>query len=155
METIEGFVNFVYFINFWTREQAQSNDCKHTEWTTNVINRHYMLASPSTKQIVSNKCHKRERQVNQTHASGSDNFNGAEEVRVECSGILSTIVDLCTLKCMCLRARSIFCDHATSSFRAVPHSAMHALGKCRPCSPAERGPYPDPPPPTGRPCKNK
>ena len=22
METVEGFVNFVYFINFWTREQA-------------------------------------------------------------------------------------------------------------------------------------
>ena len=40
-----------------------------------------MLASPSKKQMVSNKCHKRERQVNQSHASGSDNFNGAEEVQ--------------------------------------------------------------------------
>ena len=46
---IEGFVNFVYFINFWTREQAQSQVCKQAEWTTNVINGHYMLASPSTK----------------------------------------------------------------------------------------------------------
>ena len=82
METIEGFVNFVYFINFRTREQAQSQVCKHEERTTNVINGHYMLASPSTKQIVSNKCHKRERQVHQSHASGSDNFNGAEEVDV-------------------------------------------------------------------------
>ena len=84
METIEGFVNFVYFINFWTREQTQSQVCKHEERTTNVINGHYMLASPSTKQIlvVSNKCHKRERQVHQSHASGSDNFNGAEEVDV-------------------------------------------------------------------------
>ena len=79
METIEGFVNFVYFINFWTREQAQSRGCKHEEWTTNVIYGHYMLASPSTKQIVSNKCHKL---VHQSHASGSDNFNGAEEVDV-------------------------------------------------------------------------
>ena len=58
METIEGFLNFVYFINFWTREQAQSHDCKHAERTTNVINRQYMLPSPSTKQMVSNKCHK-------------------------------------------------------------------------------------------------
>ena len=40
METIEGFVNFVYFINFWTREQAQSQVCKHAERTTNVINGH-------------------------------------------------------------------------------------------------------------------
>ena len=71
-------MNFVYFINFWTREQA----CKHAERTTNVINGHYMLASPSIKQIVSNKCHKRERQVNQSHASGSDNVNGAEEVYI-------------------------------------------------------------------------
>ena len=30
--------------------------------------------------MVSDKCHKRERQVNQSHASGSDNFNGAEEI---------------------------------------------------------------------------
>ena len=81
METTEGFVNFVYFINFWTREQAQSQVCKHAERTTNVINGHYELASPSTKQMVLNKCHKRERQVNQNRASGSDNFNGAEEVK--------------------------------------------------------------------------
>ena len=80
METIEGFVNFVKFIIFWTRKQAQSQVCKHAERTTNVINGRYMLASPSTKQMVSNKCHKREHQVNQSHASGSDNFNGAEEV---------------------------------------------------------------------------
>ena len=59
METIEGFVNFVNFINFWTREQAQSKVCKHGQ---------YKLASPSTKQVVSNKCHKRERQVNQSRA---------------------------------------------------------------------------------------
>ena len=39
-----------------------------------------MLASPFIKLIVSDKCYKRERQVNQSHASGSDNFNGAEEV---------------------------------------------------------------------------
>ena len=80
METIESFVNFVNFINFWTREQAHSQVCKHAERTANVINGHYKLASPSTKQMVSNKCHKHERQVNQIHASGSDNFNGAEEV---------------------------------------------------------------------------
>ena len=80
METIEGFANFVYFINFSTKEQAQSQVCKNAERTTNLTNGHYMLASPSTKQMVSNKCHKRERQVNQNHASGSDNFNGAEEV---------------------------------------------------------------------------
>ena len=30
--------------------------------------------------MVSNECHKRKRQVNQIHASGGDNFNGAEEV---------------------------------------------------------------------------
>ena len=82
METIESFVNFVYFINFWTREQAQLHDCKHAERTTNVINRHCMLVSPSTKQIVSNKCHKREGHVNQSHALGSDNFNGAEDVEL-------------------------------------------------------------------------
>ena len=33
--------------------------------------------------------------------------------------ILHTIFDLCTLKYMYLR--TLFCDHATSSFRAVPH----------------------------------
>ena len=80
METIEGFVNSVYYIKFWTREQAQSELCKHAERITNVINGHYMLASPSIKQIVSDKCRKRERQVNQSHAWGSDNFNGAEEI---------------------------------------------------------------------------
>ena len=80
METIEGFVKFVLFIIFRTREQAQSQVCKHAERTINVINGHYMLASPPTKQMVSNKCHKRKCQVNQSHASGSDNFNGAEEV---------------------------------------------------------------------------
>ena len=80
METIEGFVNFVYYINFWTREHAQSQLCKHAERVTNEINGHYMLASPSITQMVSDKCHKRERQVNQSHASGSDNFNGAEEI---------------------------------------------------------------------------
>ena len=81
METIEGFVNFVCFINFWTREQAQSQVCKHAEGTTNVINGHYMLASPSTKQMESNKYHKREHRVNQSYASGSGNFNGAGEVQ--------------------------------------------------------------------------
>ena len=49
IRSIEGFANFVYFINFWTGEQAQSQVCKQAEWTTNVINGHYMLASPSTK----------------------------------------------------------------------------------------------------------
>ena len=83
METFEGFVNFVYFIKFWTREQAQLKVCQQAERTTSVINGYYMLASPCTKQMVSNKCHKRERQVNQSHASGSDNFNVAEEVHKE------------------------------------------------------------------------
>ena len=32
------------------------------------ITRHYTLPSPSTKQMVSNKCHQRERQVNQSYA---------------------------------------------------------------------------------------
>ena len=45
-----------------------------------MINGHYKLVSPSTKQMVSNECHKRERQVNQSRASGSVNFNGAEGV---------------------------------------------------------------------------
>ena len=80
MEIIECFVNFVYFINFWTKEQAQSQVCIIAERTTNVINGQSMLASPATKQTVSNKCHKRERHVNQHHASESDNFIGAEEV---------------------------------------------------------------------------
>ena len=80
MEIIECFANFVYFINFWTKKQAQSQVCIHAERTTNVINGHSMLASPSTKQTLSNKCHKCERHVNQNHASESDNFNGAEEV---------------------------------------------------------------------------
>ena len=62
------------------REQAQWQVCKHAMRSTNKINRHYRLASTSTKQMVSDKCHKRERQVNQSHASESDNFNGAEKV---------------------------------------------------------------------------
>ena len=37
METIEGLVNFVYFFNFWTREQAQLEVCQHAEGTTNAI----------------------------------------------------------------------------------------------------------------------
>ena len=73
------FLNFVFLINFWTKEQAQSQVCIIAERTTNVINGHSMLASPSTKQTVSNKC-QRERHVNQNHASESDNFIGAEEV---------------------------------------------------------------------------
>ena len=80
METIEGFVNFVNFVNFWTREQAQLQMCKHAERTTKALNIRYRLASAFTKQMVSNECHKRERHVNQSHALGSDNFNGAEEV---------------------------------------------------------------------------
>ena len=55
MDTIEGFITFVDFIDFWTREQAQSKVSKHAEWTTNVMNGHYKLASPSTKQMVSSK----------------------------------------------------------------------------------------------------
>ena len=39
-----------------------------------------MVASPSIRQMVLNKCHKRERRVNQSHALGNDNFNGTEEV---------------------------------------------------------------------------
>ena len=62
------------------REQVQSQVGKHEEQFTIVINGHHMLASPSTEQITSNKCHKRERQVNQSHASGRNNLNGAEEV---------------------------------------------------------------------------
>ena len=69
MGTIEGFVNLVYLINFWTREQAPWKVYKHADWTTNVLNSHYKSASPSTKQIVSNKCHKRERQANQCRAT--------------------------------------------------------------------------------------
>ena len=80
METIEGFVNFVYLVNFWAREQAQSQVCQHAERITNAINRYYRLASSPTKQMVSNEWHKRERKVNQSHASGNDSFNGAEEV---------------------------------------------------------------------------
>ena len=37
LETIEGFVNSVYFINFWTREQAPSQVFKQAERTINVI----------------------------------------------------------------------------------------------------------------------
>ena len=60
-------------------------------------NRHYRLASLSTKQMVSNECHKRERQVNQNHASGSDNFNGAEEVQMHM--LVAQTVDLQTAQC--------------------------------------------------------
>ena len=84
METIEGLVNFVYYIN--SREHAQSQLCKHAEGVTNEIHEHHMLASRSITQMVSDKCHKRERQVNQSHASGSDNFNGAEEILSEILG---------------------------------------------------------------------
>ena len=80
MEIIEGFVNFVYFFNFRAREQAQSQVYQHTERITNTMNRHYRLASPSTKQMISKNCHKCEHKANQNHASGSDNLNGAEEV---------------------------------------------------------------------------
>ena len=45
-----------------------------------MINGKHKLASPSTKQLVSDKCHKHEHHINQSHASGSDNFKGAEEV---------------------------------------------------------------------------
>ena len=72
--------NSLYYIKFWARGQARSQLSKHAERVTNVINGHYMLASTFIKQIVSDKCHKRDRKVNQSHASGSDNFNGAEEV---------------------------------------------------------------------------
>ena len=74
METIESFANFVYFINFLDERTGSIAVGKNAERTTNVTNGHYMLAPPSTKQMVSNKCHKRERQVNQNHASGSDNL---------------------------------------------------------------------------------
>ena len=74
------FREFCQFCHFWTREQAQLQVCQNAEQATNGINRHYRLATQSTKHMVSNKYHKRERQVNQSHASGSDNFNGAEEV---------------------------------------------------------------------------
>ena len=35
------------------------------------------------KANIQNKCHKRERQVNQSYASGSDTFNDAEKVHKE------------------------------------------------------------------------
>ena len=41
------------FVNFWAREQAQSQVCQHAERAKNEINRRYRLASPSTKQMVS------------------------------------------------------------------------------------------------------
>ena len=77
MAIIEEFVNFV---NFRAREQAQSQVYQHAERITSTMNRHYRLASPSTKQMVSNKCHKCKHKGNQSHASGSGNLNGAEEV---------------------------------------------------------------------------
>ena len=79
METVECFMNFVTFL---AREQAQSQVYQLAEQTTNAINRHYILASLSTKRMVSNEGHKREHQVNQSHASGSNHFkfNGADEV---------------------------------------------------------------------------
>ena len=76
--------NSLYYIKFWARGQARSQLSKHAERVTDVINGHYMLASPFIKQIVSDKCHKRDRKVNQSHASGSDNFNGAEEYLGQC-----------------------------------------------------------------------
>ena len=60
-------------------------------------NRHYRLASLSTKQMVSNDCHKRECQVNQSHASGSDNFNSVEEVQMHM--LVAQTVDLQTAQC--------------------------------------------------------
>ena len=60
-------------------------------------NRHYRLASLSTKQMVSNECHKRERQVNQSHALGSDNFNSVEEVQMHM--LVAQTVDLQTAQC--------------------------------------------------------
>ena len=80
-ERIESFMNFAYYFNFfWTREQAQSQVCKYTERTANVINRHYRLVSPSTKQMLPNEDSKRKSRVNQSHASVSNNLNGSEEV---------------------------------------------------------------------------
>ena len=39
-----------------------------------------------------------------------------------------------------MHLRTLFCDHATSSFRAVPHlRCIHVFGKCGPCSPAGGG----------------
>ena len=70
----------VPFVNHFLDERA----CKHGERTSNVINGHYMLALPSTKQMVSNKCQKRECQVNQCNASRRDNFNGEEAVGACC-----------------------------------------------------------------------
>ena len=69
--------------------------------------------------MVSNKCHKRERQVNESHALGSDNFNSAEEVhvnihvcvcavratvKVTCHAIYLSILIINLIKCRCLVA---------------------------------------------------
>ena len=40
METIEGFANFVYFVDVWVREQAQYRACEHAQRTKNALNRH-------------------------------------------------------------------------------------------------------------------
>ena len=64
------------FLDEWTGSIAgmQPRRADYLKW----LNGPCMLASPYTKQMVPNKCHKHERDVNQSYASGSDNLNGAE-----------------------------------------------------------------------------
>ena len=63
--------NKFFFLNYRTTQPAQSQVLKHTQGTTNAINGHYKVKSPSTKQMVSNECHNRECQVYQSRASES------------------------------------------------------------------------------------
>ena len=64
--------NKSFFLNFRTTQLGQSQVLKHTQGTFNAINGHYKVKSPSTKQMVSNECHNRERLVYQSRASESN-----------------------------------------------------------------------------------
>ena len=68
---LEVSFNRCFFLNFRTTQLAQSQVLKHTQGTTNAINGHYKVKSPSTKQMVSNECHNRECLVYQSRASES------------------------------------------------------------------------------------
>ena len=90
METFKGSVNCIYFFAIFERENRLNrrninikSGLKTTYMDTEKI------ASPSAKEIISNTCHKR--QINQSHASVSYNFNNTEEVHVpEISGTTHT-----------------------------------------------------------------
>ena len=76
--------------------------------------------------MVSNKCHKRERQVNESHASGSDNFNSAEEVHVNIHVCVCAVRATVKVTCHAIYLSILIINLIKCRYSVAPHLLAYA-----------------------------